>query len=115
MEFQHRGVGAHLPPGDVHQHGEAGHVITLAADVGAVPEDHLTAFRRPATLPTAVVTKQSEDEGGGSGVCRGGEGGSKGGGYSQDGVVPEDADGLGALLSGDEAELHADGLVQVVA
>lgn len=34
--------------------------------------------------------------------------------YSQDGVIPEDADGFRALLSGDKAELHGDGFVQVV-
>lgn len=34
--------------------------------------------------------------------------------YSQNGVVPEDADGLRALLGGHQAELHGDGFVQVV-
>lgn len=29
-------------------------------------------------------------------------------------MVPEDADGLGALLGGDQAELHGDGFVQSV-
>lgn len=33
---------------------------------------------------------------------------------SQDGVIPEDTDGFRALLSGDKAELHGDGLVQIV-
>lgn len=36
---------SHLPPGDIHQHSKAGHVITLTADVGAVPENHLAALR----------------------------------------------------------------------
>lgn len=40
--------------------------------------------------------------------------GSAPGGYSQDGVIPEDTDGFRALLSGDKAELHGDGFVQVV-
>lgn len=35
-------------------------------------------------------------------------------GYSQDGVIPEDTDGFRALLSGDKAELHGDGFVQIV-
>lgn len=35
----------HFSPGDVHEHSEAGHVITLAADVGAVSENHLAALR----------------------------------------------------------------------
>lgn len=34
--------------------------------------------------------------------------------HSQDGVVPEDTDGLGTLLGGHQAELHCDGFVQVV-
>lgn len=33
---------------------------------------------------------------------------------SQYGVVPEDTDGLGALLGGDQPELHGDGFVQRV-
>lgn len=36
---------AHLPPGDVHEYGEAGHVITLTADVSAVSENDLATFR----------------------------------------------------------------------
>lgn len=36
------------------------------------------------------------------------------GGVSQDGVVPEDADGLGAVLGVDQAELDGDGLLQGV-
>lgn len=34
--------------------------------------------------------------------------------YSQNAVVPEDTDGFGALLSGDQAELHSDGFLQCV-
>ena len=34
--------------------------------------------------------------------------------HSQYGVVPEDTDRLGALLGGDQAELHRDWLVQGV-
>lgn len=34
--------------------------------------------------------------------------------YSQYGMVPEDTDGFGALLSGDQAKLHSDGFVQRV-
>lgn len=34
--------------------------------------------------------------------------------HSQYGVVPEDADGFGALLGGHQAELHSDGFVQRV-
>lgn len=34
--------------------------------------------------------------------------------YSQYRVVPEDTDGFGALLSGDQAELHSDRFVQRV-
>lgn len=34
--------------------------------------------------------------------------------HSQYGVVPEDTDRFGALLSGDQAELHGDGFVQRV-
>lgn len=34
--------------------------------------------------------------------------------HSQDAVVPEDTDGFGALLCGDQAELHGDGFVQRV-
>lgn len=33
---------------------------------------------------------------------------------SQYGVVPKHTDGFGALLSGDQAELHRDGFVQCV-
>lgn len=35
----------HLSAGDVHENGEAGHVIALAADVGVVSEHHLTPLR----------------------------------------------------------------------
>ena len=34
--------------------------------------------------------------------------------HSQYGVIPEHADGFGALLGGHQAELHGDGLVQRV-
>lgn len=50
----------HLSPGDIHEHGEAGHVVALTADVGAVPENHLAALRRPAAVPTADI-KHKED------------------------------------------------------
>lgn len=36
---------AHLSSGDVHEHREAGHVITLTADVGVVSEDDLAPLR----------------------------------------------------------------------
>lgn len=85
-------------------------MITLAADVGAVSENHLAAFRRPAALTAAEVTKQS----GGEETRLGSARGSALGRYSQDGVIPEDADGFRALLGGDKAELHGDGFVQMV-
>lgn len=47
---------SHLSSGDIHEHGEAGHVIALTADVGAVSENHLAAFSRPAAVP-ATDTK----------------------------------------------------------
>ena len=37
-------VRPHLSPGDVHEHGEAGHVVALTADVRVVPEHHLAAL-----------------------------------------------------------------------
>lgn len=49
----------HLSPGDVHKHGKAGHVVTLAADVGAVSEDHLTALCWPATAFTTGKKKNT--------------------------------------------------------
>lgn len=85
-------------------------MITLAADVGAVSENHLAAFRRPAALTAAELTKQS----GGEETRLGSARGSALGQYSQDGVIPEDADGFRALLGGDKAELHGDGFVQMV-
>lgn len=41
----------YLSLGDIHQHGEAGQVITLTADVAVVSVQHLAAFRRPAACP----------------------------------------------------------------
>ena len=38
----------YLSLGNVHEHGEAGHVVTLTADVGVVPVEHLAAFGGPA-------------------------------------------------------------------
>lgn len=37
---------------DVHENGKAGHVIALAADVGVVSEDEVTAFGRPSARPS---------------------------------------------------------------
>lgn len=37
----------YLSLGNVHEHGEAGHVVTLTADVAVVPVEHLTAFSGP--------------------------------------------------------------------
>ena len=85
-------------------------MITLAADVAAVSENHLAAFRRPAAFAAAVVG----EHGGGEETRLGLVWGSAPARYSQDGVIPEDTDGLRALLSGDQAELHGDGLVQMV-
>lgn len=39
----------YLSLGDVHEHGEAGHMVALAADVAAVPVEHLATFGGPAT------------------------------------------------------------------
>lgn len=85
-------------------------MVTLAADVGAVPENHLAAFRRPA------AASPSETQ---PGIMRGARRRPAGpsrraASHSQDGVVPEHADGLRALLGGDQAKLHRDGLVQRV-
>lgn len=44
-----------LSPGDVHQHGEAGHVIALTAYVCAVSKNHLAALRGPAALSGPAV------------------------------------------------------------
>lgn len=38
----------YLSLGNVHEHSEAGHVVTLTANVAVVPVEHLTAFRGPA-------------------------------------------------------------------
>lgn len=98
----------HLPPGDVHQHSEAGHVITLAADVAAVPEHHLAAFGRPAAVPRTETTTHPQNHTHTHSLsvrCVQ---------DSQYGVVPEHTDGLRALLGGDQAKLHGDGFVQRV-
>lgn len=87
-------------------------MITLAADVGAVSENHLAALGRPAALAAAAVKRGSGGEGRRPGSLW--REGSALGGHSQHRVVPQDTDGFRALLSGDQAELHGDGLVQVV-
>jgi hypothetical protein len=40
---------SHLPPGHIHEHSEARHVVTLAADVALIAEDNFTPPGRPAT------------------------------------------------------------------
>lgn len=56
----------YLSLGDVHEHGEAGHVVALTADVAVVPVEHLTAFSRPASrTPDPKRTKQRVPRGGG--------------------------------------------------
>lgn len=42
----------YLSLGDIHEHGEAGHVVTLTANVAVVPVEHLAAFSRPAACPS---------------------------------------------------------------
>lgn len=101
----------HLPPGDIHEHGKAGHVITLTTDVGAVSENHLAALRRPATLPGPAVKKRTTVRILYNSVCSHHQLSVT---HSQYGVVPEDTDGFGALLGGGQAELHGDGFVQSV-
>lgn len=48
----------HLSLRDVHEHGETGHVVTLAADVGGIPEEQLTALRGPSACPTNPAPQQ---------------------------------------------------------
>lgn len=99
---------AHLPPGDIHENREARHVVTLAADVCVVSENHLAALRRPAAVAgTDTKHKHEYDAAPPRPPTRRQV-------HSQYGVVPEDADGFGALLGGDQAKLHGDGFVQRV-
>lgn len=43
----------YLSFGNVHQHSKTGHVVTLTANVGVVPVEHLAAFRGPAACASA--------------------------------------------------------------
>lgn len=45
-------ASCYLSFGDVHEHGKAGHVVTLTADVAAVPVEQLTSFGGPAAGPS---------------------------------------------------------------
>lgn len=60
---------AHLAPGDVHEHREAGRVAALAGHVGPVPGQQLTALGRPASSPPGAAEKRD-----GSPLRRGCEG-----------------------------------------
>lgn len=51
------GGGAHLTPGDVHEHGRASRVAALAGDVGPVSGQQLTALGRPPSSPTDAAEK----------------------------------------------------------
>lgn len=48
-----------LSPGDIHENRETRHVVTLAADVGAVSENHLAAFRRPTAVTSSDTQTQT--------------------------------------------------------
>lgn len=49
---------AHLASGDVHEHGKAGRVATLAGDVGPVPGQQLAALGRPPSRSPDAAEKR---------------------------------------------------------
>lgn len=52
----------YLSLGNVHEHGEAGHVVTLTADVAVVPVEHLTAFSGPAACSSDPKRTNAEEK-----------------------------------------------------
>lgn len=46
----------YLSFGNIHEHGEAGHMVALAADMGFVSEGELTALGGPTSCPSDPTT-----------------------------------------------------------